>query len=262
MIKRLTIHSLSVLAIVALVTTSFFINPVPAYAAVAYGHASSGTALVDTSLSFSHDATGDDLLLVTCSFRDVNVSNVAITYDGVNMDAKATATAGVLIYTHAFELASPSSGSNTVAVSWTTNSGGVTCTAISVSGSDGTTGTADTGNAAASTDNFSTTVTLADGDMLVGFGSGLGTVSALAVVTGTQRVEAADAGGNVTVNGLTNTGTGSVSGTWSRAAADVATWVGIPVNGVSAPLADDTRIVLYVKDITLYVRNTTLYIRN
>lgn len=201
--------------------------------AVAFGHASSGKNPANvTSVSWSHDCTGDDMLIVQLAFRDTDVTGISVTYNSVGMTETGTPSNSANIFTHVFKLASPSSGSNTIAASWSTATE-VLGEGISVSGSDGTAGTVDSGNVGAGTSNFSTTVTLSAGDMVVGFGNSLAASGLqLSVVTGTERVEDLNIGSLIT-NGATNTGSGSTLVTWSRLNADQATWNGVPVNGAA-----------------------------
>ena len=197
--------------------------------AVAYGHAASASG-IGTSLSFAHDATGDNILLVAFAVRDdTGTATVTATYNGVSMTSaglKRHTISDLDLYT--FYLANPSSGSNTVSVGSATTASNLVGLSISLSGSAGTIGTVDIQEFLIGITDFSVNATLGANDMLVGFGTVFGGLGALAVTVGTERVEKTD-GDNHVASGLTNTGTGSTPGTWSRSSSP-AVAIGIPVN--------------------------------
>jgi len=102
--------------------------------AVAVGHTSatdtaSGSV---TSLSYSHTATGDNYLIVQLSAR-ANITSPSVTYNSVSMTllvGPTSPSAGQYAQQWVYGLANPSTGSNTVSISWT-GSAGVASTAVS-----------------------------------------------------------------------------------------------------------------------------------
>lgn len=176
--------------------------------AVALGHTSSGTRVGSTtSASWSHDATGDNLLIVVLSFRG-NVSGVSVTYNGVAMTqigTETTCTAGQYAQLWIFKLANPATGSNTVAVSWSGSQGCSGCSA-SYSGA----GTVSAPSITAGNKTYSDTI--GANDMIVGI-MALADQPANGTWTPARDVDTGYSGvDSATACGIShNTGTGSVS---------------------------------------------------
>lgn len=121
-----------------------------------------GTA--NTSMSWSHDCTGDTTLLVCLSMRG-DVTGVTVTYNSVSMTLIAgplTCTAGAYAQQRVYQLDSPSTGSNTVSVSWTTG-------AAACGSSASYSGVSSVGQVTQATGTFSYTKTVSSGDMIAGF---------------------------------------------------------------------------------------------
>ena len=194
--------------------------------AVAFGHASSYGHDSATTASWAHDATGDNYLLVGLTFRAA-VSSISITYNSVAMTQISTNN-NTNDYQYVYELANPTTGSNTISVSWTTSTFGAH-TAGSFSGYDSK-GTITTGTAPATTDNTTATATIVTDGMLAGFYGIPDTKTTFAVVTGTERAEAESTdASSVGSSFATNTGAaGSITITWSHRA-ELQSWIAVPL---------------------------------
>ncbi len=156
--------------------------------AVAFGNASGGkTSGGATSLTFAHDATGDDILLVALGQRDSAGTSMTATYDSSSMTADATLS-DANQYLATFYIASPSTGSSNIVISWT---GSITslATAVSLNGSAGTIGTTVTAQGAGTDADFDATGTVPTDGLLVAWGETLtgGNGGGLAVSPGTER---------------------------------------------------------------------------
>lgn len=190
----------------------------------------SNTGSGSTSHSFAHTNNAGNYL-VSWLFAENALTSLTCTYNAVSMTSVGTAdSSGTAPFVYAFGIASPATGSNNVSFSWSSPTETSTAGAISVTGY-GSIGTVDASGAAAGTSNVSATVTLGANDMIVAACAYLGGTANIAVVTGTQRFEdgSGSGAGSRALNGATNTGTGSISTTWSRANSAKAAWVGVPV---------------------------------
>ena len=210
-------------------------------AAVAFGHASSaassGTDV--TSLTFAHDATSDSLLVLGIALRANNTTSQTATYAGVSMTQRSVKSES-LSHVFIFDLASPTTGSNNIVVSWTTGAR-IGAGAVSFTGA-GSTGTADPQSGTGLSP--STTVTLTADDMMFGVFGNPDTALSTSVTTGTERFEGVD-GNFIGAFGATNAGTGSVSITWLRTGVDLASWIGIPVVATVAAVSAPTQDIIY-----------------
>lgn len=101
---------------------------------------SSSTNAVSSSLTFAHDATGADMLVVGAGERS---TASAATYNGVSMTALTAVTNTAVVNARQFWLASPATGSNNVVVTFGASTQ-VTAGATNFSGSDGTVGAVST----------------------------------------------------------------------------------------------------------------------
>jgi hypothetical protein len=198
-----------------IVTLTIFAFPHSTNAAVALGNSSSGnTAGLATSLSFSHTATGDTMLVVMLTSRlgctATDITNVAVTYNGVAMSF-ATGTAGTSIFSgdcahsRLLYLPNPSTGANTLAASWTSNAY-VSMIARSFSGADTSLGTLVWQNTAAA--NWTVTASISTGDMLLAMSSFSDVLSQLNS-TESNYLEVGD--GNQQTTSATDVGNGSVT---------------------------------------------------
>jgi hypothetical protein len=144
--------------------------------------------------------------------------------------------------TYVYKLSNPATGTHNVVVSLSASD---TCDvqAVSFTGAGGLDPSTPSvnGSAVAAATNFSATMTLASTDMLVAFAATMCGTANTAVVTGTQIREDGRGVGdpNRTSSSAYNTGTGSISITWSRAVVREASYVGVkliePVNATATP---------------------------
>ena len=190
--------------------------------AVAFGHSSTGTtAPSGTSLNITHNCTGDNLLVVAVSTRLVtggcgasDVTDFAATYNGVSMTyLKGAAGAGDsfvpasdCVYARLLYLVNPASGSNTIALTWT-SSAYVAAAAISVSGYSSL-GTISTSKASGTT--WSSSATIGANDLIVGsfhFADSIGNQNS----SDPNWVEAAANSNYISIGMATPSGTGSVA---------------------------------------------------
>lgn len=217
------------------------IAPVTAVGVVEFGHSSTKSSAGSgvTSTSWAHDCTGDNYLLVGLTFRP-NVSSITITYNGTNMSLLDSAS-NTFEFQYLYGLASPTTGSNTIAVNWTTSSQfGNTAASFANVTSAGTTskGTA----SGAGTVTGSSTIT-ATGMVAGVFGipDGAGNTS---VITGTEQGEVAD--GTFILGSMgTNVGSGSVSVSWSYLGSDASSWITVPLNG-SVVVATNSGFLMFM----------------
>lgn len=204
--------------------------------AVAHGHSTpaevAGGGALYTSLSFSHDATGDNYLVLGFNARP-NISAITATFNSVAMTQAGSLTGGGdgLENGYIYTLANPDSGSYTVAISWTT-SASMVAGATSYTGAYGNDGffSNDCGNSGGSATTCTGTFTgVTSDDMVHGMLASDDYEISVACTTGTQRSESNDASGWGTQNTCTNTGTGSVNTAWTSAFGKV--FVGMIVSG-------------------------------
>lgn len=225
--------------------------------AVVLGHsttaASASTA--ETSLSFSHDCTGDNYLLVSCAFR-LNCSNPTATYNGVSMTLLGSRQTGGdgIEFIYLFGLSNPATGSNTVAISWT-NDRGLATIAASFSGVNavGSVTDGDGGDSGGSyhTTTATGTLTSAD-DILFGFLGGNEYVANLSVTQGTEIAEVIQSSW-VTNGNAYNTGTGSIDIKWSCRFGTI--WMAIPLLS-EAPSEFDVTISTIASKTIKVIKNT------
>lgn len=185
-----------------------------------------------TSASWSHDATGDNYLVVAISFRGL-VSSVTGTYNSVSLMQLGTVAPGTLAEVYLFGLASPSTGSNTISFSWTGAAfwGGVSSSYSGVisTGTVQTTSSTTTGNS-----DLTVTATLTANDLFSAGGGADNNAASLSITTGTL-LDTAEAGPNaVTTIAGYNTGTGSTSVVMHIVAGDQQGLIGVPLIGASA----------------------------
>lgn len=155
------------------------------------------------------------------------ISGVAITYNGVSM-TPVQGEAGASPFQYVFVLANPATGSNTLTATWSgggaNNFGVMPMTFTGV----GSLGTIDHNTFVSGTTSFSTTVTLGANDMLAAYGVyANGTAGNMGVSVGTLR-QKLDTTSTIATS-ATNTGTGSIAVTYTRAIAGAATVVGMPL---------------------------------
>jgi hypothetical protein len=101
----------------------------------------------------------------------------------------------------------PTSGTNTVDISWTSSAWGAAVVyTLSGAGSVGT-----VVEQTKSTADYSVSATITADDMVIGYGIFSDNVTQLAISTGSNYLEDGDAGGNIAASGATNTGSGSVT---------------------------------------------------
>lgn len=177
----------------------------------------------ETSHNYSFTNSAGTFLLVWL-VADSAITNPTCTWNGTSLTLVSSQAADVP-NVYLFKLVSPATGSQTLAVSWTSTAR-VTAVFMTFTGA-GDIGTADKANMASGTTNLTTTATIANVDILAGVAGYTSTATNIAVVTGTERAEATGVG--TTSNGATNTGTGSVSIVWSRSVAAAAAYIGVPV---------------------------------
>lgn len=211
-------------------------------AAVAFGHASNTSQDTNaTSTSWSHTCTGDDYLIVIINHRN-DPGTGSATYNGTSMTLLKSQD-NTFNFQRMYGLASPASGSNTIQCSWTNSvkAGAVGMSFVGVS----SVGTATSGapNAAGTITTGGDTLTA--NDMLVA-GAGVPDYNnTIAVTTGTERAETnTPSPKDYTVNGATNTGTGSVTVAWSYTG--LSTWIAVPLVGAaSVTVVPDLRTYHY-----------------
>lgn len=191
---------------------------------VAYNSSGSAqTASNVTSLSTSVTNTSGTYLVAWLAVNTTSATNLAMTYNGVSLTQVDTQSANT--WTMAiFTLANPATGSNLLEGTWTTADhaiiGMATFTGV------GSVGSVNKGTSAAGTTSVSVTSTLGASDMLAGGIAYNSTAANLAVSVGAQRSEQGD---TPTSGVATNTGTGSVSITWTRGGSATAAYMGIPL---------------------------------
>lgn len=186
--------------------------------AVAVGHqankmnAGSGVS----STSWSHDCTGDNLLLVLCAFANGD-RTPTVTFNGVALTEIAHVQSSATIMIHVLALVNPDQGNYTIAVNWGTNqSNGFQ--SVSFSGANGGYDTPVT--AVHATDTTPYTMTLNDtidtGDLLVAlFGGDYGNTTGESV-NGTSLFLTANSNGYLEVAGNYTTTSGSQNLTYTR----------------------------------------------
>lgn len=201
--------------------------------AVAHGHSSTGVTGAGgpayTSLSFTHDATGDSFLVLGWDARP-DISAITATFNSVAMTLKGSKVTGGdgIEFAYMYYLDSPSSGSYTVAISWTT-SAALAAGATSYTGANGlgTMVSGDCGTSLAAPATCTATVTLTSSEMSHTVFATDGYPINSSCTTGTQRSENGDIAGYVYQNTCTNTGTGAINtvltGDWGKI------WLAVPV---------------------------------
>jgi hypothetical protein len=208
--------------------------------AIAFDSASAqATGSNATSHTFAFTNTAGTFLLVGVVYSSAS-NPTSLTYNGVAMIAVDSIATSSNIRVYVYRLDSPATGSNNLEVN---HSGSTTCSVgfITLTGAGGS-GLIDKNSVAAGTSNFSTTLSLNATDFFVGFAGYDEAAASIGVVTGTQRAEDGNASDH-SVNVATNTGTGSTSITWSRAASAEAAFVGvqvtepISVNAAASPVS-------------------------
>lgn len=198
--------------------------------AVAFDSAgSNATASNVTSLNVAVNNAAGTYMIAWVGVDAPSSSGHTMTYGGVSMTEIASQLGSELALV-VFGLASPATGSNTLAASWTTaDHAGIGCVTLTGVGS---VGTADKAALASDTSNFTTTQTLAADDMMVGAGYTQINPAGLGVATGTERSETASA--SAAINVATNTGTGSTTIVWTRGSSR-AIYISVPLVASVAP---------------------------
>lgn len=198
---------------ISLFALSFFVVfPFETFAEVTVGHtATKQDATNSTSMSWTHDTTGDADLLVCVGFANGDVSSLSGTFNGQSLTQVARTDSSIGINTYLFKLHNPPQGSHSLSFSWTTarNAQGGS---ISFAGSN------DIGTAATNTTSWTTnptTVTrtgsVSTGQMLFGcFQDDKAQSANTNVTAGTSHWKFSDSAGYSTSVGLTATGTGNV----------------------------------------------------
>lgn len=189
------------------------------------------TASNVTSLSKAMTNTAGTFMVAFLAVNTTGATNHAMTYNGVSLSLVGTVQTGNGWSMGIFTLSNPATGSNTLQGTWTTADhaciGMMTFTGV------GSVGTKNQGTAANGTTSVSVTGTLATGDMLAGCIAFLGTAGNLGVSVGTQRSETGD---SPTSGEATNTGSGSVSITWTRGSSSSAAFIGLPLVAQTGPV--------------------------
>lgn len=96
--------------------------------AIAFDATATGSGTNSSPFTFSHTCTGSDLILIVgVNTGDANkiAGTTSVTYNGVSMTELVSAQASNAIKASLFYLVGPSTGSNTVSVSFNTPSSGV-----------------------------------------------------------------------------------------------------------------------------------------
>lgn len=196
---------------------------VPHITNAAVAHDSSGSCLEGTgatSKSCSFTNTAGNLMVVVISNRltvggcsTTDIDALSVTYNGAALSfLKGDTTDGVAggsgtcVFGHVLYLTSPSTGANTLAMSWT-GTARVAASIKTFSGANGGTGTIGETN---STGNFSLNSTITASDMLMG-GLVVADNTSNYAMLDSNALETADAGGNTGSGANTNTGSGSVN---------------------------------------------------
>lgn len=217
----------------------FLSVPTDVFGASAFGHSSGSNVSNTTSISFSHTATGDSLLVAMIQARATTggcgateLTGFSATYNGTALSfSKGTADTSVThvpasdcVHAKLMYLANPSTGANTFAASWTGN-GYVAITVMSFSGA-GSLGTIGEQKFTGTAHSASCTITSSDIAM-----GGIAFADLTTAVSSAESnyIETADAGGYSFSGSATQaytTGTETVSFTTSNYGA--VTWC-IPV---------------------------------
>jgi hypothetical protein len=216
--------------------------------AVAHGHSTAGETGAGgpayTSLSFSHDATGDSILLLGFNVRP-DVTSLSVSFNSVAMSLVGSLVTGgdTLEHAYLYSLLSPSSGSYTVSISWST-SAALVAGATSYTGGygTGTFASGDCGAGSASVTGCTATATLASGEIMHAMLASDGYEINTSCVTGTQRSESQDVAAYAMQNTCTNTGTGSTNVAWNGDWGKI--WVAVPVTA-TAPYTALPHNILY-----------------
>jgi len=213
--------------------------------AVAFGHSSTGAASSATSLSFSHTATGDNLLVAVISARLVtggcstsDITNLAITYNSVSLSFNkgstsggVNASTGTCVFGYVMSLANPATGANTLSATWT-GSAYVTISCMSFSGADGGIGTI-VEQLTASGTTFTASQTITANDMLMG-GVAIADLTTAFSMLNSNGIKVGDGGANTASGAETNTGSGSVTVNGSCSASQGKAFWAIPIIATGA----------------------------
>lgn len=198
--------------------------------AIAFDAVSSTSSAADSAstLSWSHTCTGSDLSLVVAAYCAADATVTGVTYNGVAMTQKVTKTQDADVLTELWYLASPATGSNTVEITY---SGSITRRrgiAVSLTGTNGTTGVTASGGQGTGTSFSLAATTQTDNSWIVdGYGDGGSGTGLNFAATGTNQTQRAqvDNDANPRTLGLstqTTTTAGSYTGSITLAAATLA----------------------------------------
>jgi len=104
----------------------FVFSATPVFAAVTFGDSSSGSVFSDTTLTISHDASGDSVLLVSFNSRlacsSTDITGVSVTFNGdalTEVKSSTYAGGGECAHMHLWKSTAPDSGTYDVVISWT-----------------------------------------------------------------------------------------------------------------------------------------------
>ncbi len=186
---------------------------------------SSGGATTTSNVSSLNTAptnTAGTYMLAWVAVDTLSANSFTMSYNGVSMSQVDSQSANSWTMVM-FALANPATGSNTLQANWTGAGHAIigmqTFTGVS------SLGTVSKGTAASGNTSQSVTGTLGANDMLVGCFAYNSSPSNTSVSVGTQRFEDGDPAANF----ATNTGTGSISITWTRGVNATAAFMGVPL---------------------------------
>ncbi len=190
-----------------------------------------------TNVSTTLDCSGSNYLIafVYTDNDSTEPSSLVASYNSVSLSflgsGKVGTGNGPFVYCYGLANPSTDNPSYTVDFSWSSPTTRSICAAMCFSGV-GSIGTLDFGGLSAGTTSVTTSVTLGSNDIMAGVcayaSNNAGNIS---VTTGTERTETVSSAQILST--ATNTGTGSTSIVWSRAASAEASYIGVPILGLT-----------------------------
>lgn len=195
------------------------------------------SASAQTSVSWNHTIAGGDRYLLVHLHFNANVTSISVTYNSVAMTQLGTNNSGGR-YGYIYGLIAPTTGTNSVAASWTTSSGMCAVSTSYNNVDQGTpVGTAVTGVGTSSPASINITTT--DNDIAVDFIGATRNSSATAPTitvdaSQTQRITDASAVASaIRCSASDETASGTVAMSWTLVNFNNYVHLGVPLNGTN-----------------------------